>query len=42
MVRYLIWNDRIGSYNKQGGEVENKGNTNEIILEFWRVVYKPR
>lgn len=38
MVRYLIWNDRIDNYNKQGGEVESQGNTNEIILEFWHVV----
>lgn len=42
MVRYLIWNDRIGDYNKQGGEVENEDNSNEIILTFWYAVYKPQ
>lgn len=33
--------DRTGDCSKQGGEMENKGNSNKITLEFWYVVYKP-
>lgn len=37
MVRCLMQ----GDCSKRGGEVENKGDSNKITLEFWYVVYKP-